>query len=69
MIKYVPVNNKKRIMYMNNLLDEQIKILRNNMINVGMTKGLSAKETILLSKRLDSLVNLKMIILMEKNAS
>ena len=56
-------------MYMNNLLDEQIKILRNNMINVGMTKGLSAKETILLSKRLDNLMNLKMIILREKNAS
>ena len=29
---------------MNNLLDEQIEILKNNMINVGMTKGLSAKE-------------------------
>jgi len=54
---------------MNNLLDEQIKLLRNNMINVGMTKGLSAKETIILSKRLDNLMNLKMFILREKSAS
>lgn len=54
---------------MNNLLDEQIKILKNNMINVGMTKGLSAKETILLSKRLDNLMNLKTILLKEKKDS
>lgn len=52
---------------MNNLLDEQINILRNKMINVGMTKGLSDTETILLSKRLDNLMNLKMIILRKKN--
>jgi len=54
---------------MNDLLDEQINILRKNMIDVGITKGLSAKETILLSKRLDNLMNLKMIILREKNVS
>ncbi|MGG0741572.1 aspartyl-phosphate phosphatase Spo0E family protein [Niallia taxi] len=47
---------------MDNLLDEQIKILRNNMINAGMTKGLAAKETIQLSKRLDNLMNLKMML-------
>lgn len=52
---------------MNNLLDEQIRILRNNMINVGMTKGLLAKETLILSKRLDNLMNLKMIYLRRKN--
>lgn len=52
---------------MNNLLDEQINRLRNKMINVGMTKGLSDTETILLSKRLDNLMNLKMIILRKKN--
>ena len=67
--KKYSVNNKKGKLHMNNLLDEQIRILRNNMINAGMTKGLLAKETLLLSKSLNNLLNLKMIILKEKKST
>ncbi|MED3563727.1 MULTISPECIES: aspartyl-phosphate phosphatase Spo0E family protein [Bacillus] len=37
----------------------QIEIVRNTMITVGMAKGLNSSETILLSKKLDRLLNLQ----------
>ncbi|MCE4051316.1 MULTISPECIES: aspartyl-phosphate phosphatase Spo0E family protein [Bacillaceae] len=43
-------------------LNEQIEMLRENMISTGMAKGFTSKETILLSKRLDNLMNLQMMI-------
>jgi hypothetical protein len=44
----------------NNDLFEQIEILRRKMIYVGMSKGFTSKETIILSEKLDSLINLQM---------
>ncbi|MDR6999806.1 MULTISPECIES: aspartyl-phosphate phosphatase Spo0E family protein [Bacillaceae] len=37
----------------------QIETVRNTMITVGMTKGLTSSETVLLSKKLDRLLNLQ----------
>jgi hypothetical protein len=45
---------------MNNDLFEQIEMLRRKMISVGMSNGLTSKETIILSKKLDNLMNLQM---------
>ncbi|TRZ37276.1 aspartyl-phosphate phosphatase Spo0E family protein [Niallia circulans] len=42
-------------------LNEQIEKLRENMISTGMTKGFTSEETILLSKRLDNLMNIQML--------
>lgn len=43
---------------MNIHLNEQIEKLRKNMISTGMMKGFTSEETILLSKRLDHLMNI-----------
>ncbi|WP_282581453.1 aspartyl-phosphate phosphatase Spo0E family protein [Niallia sp. Man26] len=50
-------------------LDAQINRLRNKMIYIGMRKGFSSKETLILSTKLDSLLILKMRLLKEKNTS
>ncbi|MDE5052337.1 aspartyl-phosphate phosphatase Spo0E family protein [Niallia taxi] len=46
---------------MNIHLNEQIEKLRKNMISPGMMKGFTSEETILLSKRLDNLMNIQML--------
>jgi len=49
-----------------NKIDEEIYKLRNDMIKKGMVVGLTAKETLILSKRLDNLLYLKMILQMKR---
>jgi len=44
------------------IIDEEINKLRRRMIKIGMTKGLSSKEALIPSKKLDNLINLIMII-------
>ena len=44
---------------MNTLL-KNIEMVRKQMINVGMSSGLTSEETIRLSKKLDNLINLQM---------
>ncbi|MCM3215056.1 aspartyl-phosphate phosphatase Spo0E family protein [Niallia taxi] len=46
---------------MNIHLNEQIEKLRKNMISTGMMKGFTSEETILLSKRLDHLMNIQLL--------
>ncbi|MED1205810.1 Spo0E family sporulation regulatory protein-aspartic acid phosphatase [Heyndrickxia acidicola] len=45
---------------MNNDLFEQIEMLRRKMISVGMSNGFTSKETIILSEKLDYLINLQL---------
>ena len=47
-------------MMTNDDLFVQIENLRNNMIRVGLSKGLNSVETVKLSERLDKLINLQM---------
>ena len=54
---------------MNYHLNKQIEILRENMISTGMAQGFTSKETILLSKKLDNLMNLQMMIHKGETAS
>ncbi len=54
---------------MNIHLNKQIEMLRENMISTGMLQGFTSKETVLLSKRLDNLMNLLMIMHKGKTAS
>jgi hypothetical protein len=44
----------------NNDLFEQIEKLRRKMISVGLASGFTSKDTIILSKKLDNLINLQM---------
>lgn len=46
----------------NNEITEQIENIRNMMITVGLSKGLTSIETIELSIELDNLLNLQMRI-------
>jgi hypothetical protein len=51
----------------NNELIDHIEKLRKKMVSVGMSSGFTSEETVKLSKKLDNLINLQMIL--ERNIS